>query len=495
MSRLRAVSLFSNCGAGDVGYRSAGFRFDVMAELDPRRLNVCLLNHPGAVGVPGNLRETWPVVVEQYRKRAGQARPALLCACPPCQGMSSARSGMGNHDDANAGSKDERNLLVTVIASVALNLTPSLIVVENVPAFLTRKVHHPIDRKPVSAANFLISSLAESYVAFPMLANLCDFGVPQSRNRCFLTFVRRDLPGLMELLRLGRSAFPRPTHASDMTNGRPITLLEALDTFGLPALDASSPEKAHSEKYGGFHSVPVWNERMYAMVAAIPSGTGRSAWENETCLRCGPVQVMPESVTCPSCKTPLPRPIVSDDNGGYRLIKGFKSSYRRMHADRPAATITTASGHIGSDNTIHPTQNRVLSPMECALIQTFPKDFAWGDALKQLGHTNVRGMIGEAVPPAFTKMHGEVLQGILKCKWKRAPIAASDDRCLKGWEKLADAAKKDGRTDPRTYFARCEEPPTPISSPTIPNPSARPQAVKVTQTRTTGADRPFSPIL
>lgn len=35
MSKLRAVSLFSNCGAGDVGYRDAGFRFDVMAELDP----------------------------------------------------------------------------------------------------------------------------------------------------------------------------------------------------------------------------------------------------------------------------------------------------------------------------------------------------------------------------------------------------------------------------------------------------------------------------
>ncbi len=52
MSKLRAVSLFSNCGAGGVGYRNAGFRFDVMAELDPKRLDVCLLNHPGAEGVP-----------------------------------------------------------------------------------------------------------------------------------------------------------------------------------------------------------------------------------------------------------------------------------------------------------------------------------------------------------------------------------------------------------------------------------------------------------
>nr|WP_255783874.1 DNA cytosine methyltransferase [Lysobacter chinensis] len=449
---MRAVSLFSNCGAGDVGYREAGFRFDVMAELDPRRLEVCLLNHPGALGVPGDLRRTWQKVIRRYRERAGKARPALLCACPPCQGMSSARSGKGSHDDADAGSKDERNLLVTIVAKVALRLMPSLIVVENVPAFLTRKVRHPKDEKPVSAANYLITSLAKDYVAFPMVADLCDFGVPQSRNRAFLTFVRKDLPGLKELLRLGRVPFPRATHAVDVGTGRPITLAEALVSFGLPSLDAAASESAVAAEYSGFHSVPVWDERTYAMVAAIPSASGRSAWENDACRHCGPVEASPESVLCPICSSPLLRPIVKDAGGGYRLVKGFKSSYRRMRVDKPAATVTTASGHLGSDNTIHPTQNRLLSPLECSLLQTFPADFKWGDALKRLGHTNVREMIGEAVPPAFTRMHGQVLYGILKREWGRAPMAMSDERCVKAWAKLADAAKKDGRADPRDYF-------------------------------------------
>lgn len=452
MSKLRAVSLFSNCGAGDVGYRDAGFRFDVMAELDPRRLDVCLLNHPGAEGVPGDLRKTWQAVIKKYRTRAGKARPALLCACPPCQGMSSARSGKGSHDDADAGSKDERNLLVTVIANVALKLKPSLIVVENVPAFFTRKVHHPKDKRPVSAANYLITSLANDYVAFPLIADLCDFGVPQSRNRAFLTFVRKDLPGLKELLRIGRTPFPRATHAPDVGSARPITLADALADFALPALDAATPETAHAEEYDGFHSVPVWGERTYAMVAAIPRGSGRSAWDNDICHHCGPVKVLPETVTCPKCSAPLLRPIVQEEDGSYRLVKGFKSSYRRMYADRPAATVTTASGHIGSDYTIHPTQNRLLSPLECSLLQTFPRDFEWGDALKKLGHTNVREMIGEAVPPAFTKLHGEVLHGILKREWARAPMASSDERITKGWAKLASAAKKDGRDDPRSYL-------------------------------------------
>jgi DNA (cytosine-5)-methyltransferase 1 len=129
-----------------------------------------------------------------------------------------------------------------------------------------------------------------------------------------------------------------------------------------------------------------------------------------------------------------------------------------MYADRPASTVTTASGHLGSDYTIHPTQNRLLSPLECSLLQTFPDDFKWGDALKKLGHTNVREMIGEAVPPAFTKLHGEVLCGILNRDWARAPMASSDERLTKGWTKLASAAKKDGRTDPRSFFAYAKPP-------------------------------------
>ena len=96
--------------------------------------------------------------------------------------------------------------------------------------------------------------------------------------------------------------------------------------------------------------------------------------------------------------------------GTYRLITGFRTStYTRMKSDAPAATITTASGHLGSNNTIHPFENRLLSTLECALLQTLPKRFKWGTALERWGHTNIRDMIGEAVPPLFTRLHGKVL--------------------------------------------------------------------------------------
>ena len=411
---LRAVSLFSNCGAGDIGYAKAGFHFDVMAELDPRRLEVCLLNHPDAIGVPGDLRKTWRTVVAKYREKAGSVRPALLAACPPCQGLSSARSDRGKEDDADAGSRDKRNLLVTVIAQVAKTLQPDLVVVENVQAFLTRKIRHPKSQQPISAALLLIEYLAEDYEVFPLKADLCDFGVPQTRKRTFLTFVRRKLRVLKFLRSNSLTPYPVPSHAKD-AGSKPITLRKALSTFNLPSLDASNPKTARSDVGYGLHSVPVWQDRRYPMVAAIPPHTGSSAWENNSCEKCGPVDVQSNDAMCSQCSSPLLRPVVPTRRGTFRLIKGFhSSSYSRMKSDEPAATITTASGHIGSDHTIHPFQNRLMSTLECARLQTFPATFKWGKALKKWGHTNIRNMVGEAVPPLFTKKHGKILVRLLR---------------------------------------------------------------------------------
>ena len=181
-----AVSLFTNCGAGDVGFARAGFGFEVLAEIDRHRLAVAALNLPGASLIPGDLRETWPDVVAAYRDRRDQEPLALLAACPPCQGLSTANARRGMGQDADSGSQDARNLLVVPIAEVAIALAPRIIVVENVRAFLTRKVRHPHTQEAVSAAVLLISLLKEEYVAFPLVSDLADYGVPQTRVRSFI---------------------------------------------------------------------------------------------------------------------------------------------------------------------------------------------------------------------------------------------------------------------------------------------------------------------
>ena len=431
-----AVSLFSNCGAGDLGYQSAGFEFAVLAELVPKRLRVAKLNHLHAATVAGDLRTTWPEVVKRYREGNSDREPWLLSACPPCQGISTANSRRGRGDDVEAGGRDARNLLILPIVEVAKALEPRAIVVENVAAFLTRWVPDPATGQGISAASLMIRLLEDRYVAFPFVSDLADYGVPQRRRRAFLTLIRRDVAGLAALLLQRRAPYPRPTHDQSQGGELPIEVGAFLEGLALPRLDAGSEEAAESDH--PLHCVPVWSDRHYQMVNAIPPGSGGSAWENGECLSCGPVEAVPSDAQCPLCSEPLPRPVVEGDAGGYRLVKGFRaSSYRRMDPNRPAPAVTTANGTIGSANTIHPFQNRVLSPLECCALQTIPETFRWTeeDAWPLEVHL-VRRMVGEAVPPRFTEMHGRAVRGVLEDDWCIAPISVFDTRCRRAMEKL-----------------------------------------------------------
>ncbi|MCQ3804231.1 MAG: DNA cytosine methyltransferase [Acidimicrobiia bacterium] len=435
---MKAVSLFSNCGAGDVGFSAAGFRFSVISELVEKRLEVARLNHPDAVAVSGDLRSTWPVVIDSFRETHGSDAPVLLSGCPPCQGMSSARGDRGKENDPDAGSRDGRNLLVLPIAKVAKELRPTFVVVENVPAFLRRKVWDTDSTTPLSAAQILCNRLGDEYSVYAAVVDLCEFGVPQHRSRAFLTLVRKGTEALRVLQRTGRAPFPAPTHGGP-DGPKFVTIDDALKELDLPALDAGSSKTARSTRHP-MHRVPVWPDRRYGMVAAIPPGSGASAWETDKCGRCKREGIARTEAMCPSCQSPLQRPTVRNPDGSWRLVKGFRSSsYRRMDPARPAATLTTASGHIGSDRTLHPWENRVLSPAECAWLQTFPSTFKWGDMMDTWGHTGVRQMIGEAVPPRFTMLHGRVLADLAEGRDVPEALSQRDGRCQKALEKLDSA--------------------------------------------------------
>lgn len=414
-SELNAISLFSNCGAGDYGFRKAGFRFNVMAELLPERLEVCGLNHPEAALVPGDLRDTWQTVVNAYLEET-RAPLTLLAACPPCQGMSSVRAARGSTSDPAAGSKDDRNLLVVVVAEVAKALKPLFVVVENVPDFYNRLVWHPEDKRPITAARLMVETLEKDYKPFPLIADLSLFGVPQTRKRSFLTFVRRDTEELDILLKNAWLPYPEPIKTP------PPTVYDWLSKYDLPSLDSKTPEKAKVGGFGDMHFVPVVTEERYRLIASIPPNSGRSAWQNDVCPHCGAKGHSLETIRCMNCDSPLPKPVTTESDGSIRLIKGFRTSYKRMNADKPAATITTATASISCHNTLHPWENRVLSPLECALLQTFDESFQWGDSLKKYGHTNVRAMIGEAVPPLFTHKQGMVLKRLMGFK-TNVPLA------------------------------------------------------------------------
>ena len=281
-SSRRAVSLFSNCGAGDVGYAKAGFYFKVMAEIEQRRLAVALANHTDACGVPGDLRFTWRDVIASFRRNAGPERPALLSACPPCQGMSTARGGRGREEDAEAGSRYGRNLLVEVIAQVANRLRPRIVVVENVAAFLSRLVLDPRNDEPISAAVLLRDLLNPHYECYPFLTDLADYGVPQRRVRAFMTFIRSDEPAVAALAQSERVPYPMPTASAE--NGNWTSLEDALTQLGAKPLDAKSEDAARDPSQADAHRAGV------GLQSSIPHGCCDTAQFWRARLRYGGVR-------------------------------------------------------------------------------------------------------------------------------------------------------------------------------------------------------------
>jgi C-5 cytosine-specific DNA methylase len=187
--------------------------------------------------------------------------------------MSSAQTSRGSGSDPEVGSRDHRNLLVSVIADAVEELRPRAAVVENVPAFLTRAVRDPRSGTAVSAARLLVERLSAKYVAYPLLADLADFGVPQTRRRTFLTFLRRGERPIRLLDERATAPYARPTHSADY-GSEPVTVRDVLAEAGMEPLDASSPERARSANEP-MHYVPVWDAERYAMVAAIPPGEWR----------------------------------------------------------------------------------------------------------------------------------------------------------------------------------------------------------------------------
>ena len=99
------------------------------------------------------------------------------------------------------------------------------------------------------------------------------------------------------------------------------------------------------------------------------------------------------------------------------MIRGFKTSYRRLNWDKAASTLTMNSGVISSDMKGHPEQNRVLSVREILLLSSLQAhpgvDYAWNNkyrfrSIKPCGEVFhdgdftpklVRQVIGESIPP------------------------------------------------------------------------------------------------
>lgn len=87
----------------------------------------------------------------------------------------------------------------------------------------------------------------------------------------------------------------------------------------------------------------------------------------------------------------------------------YPSVYGRMAWDEPAPTITTQCFGYGNGRFGHPEQHRAISLREAAMLQTFPRDYAFVVPGAVVRFNKMGRLIGNAVPVRLGEVIGETL--------------------------------------------------------------------------------------
>ena len=365
--RQTYVSLFSSAGVGCHGFKLAGFECVATSELLEPRLNVQRANRKcryesGYVGGDITVPATHDRVFDEialWKAREGLQQVDVVFATPPCQGMSTVNYKKTRHEQV-------RNSLVVEAIKLVKAIEPRIFVFENVRAFL-KSVCTDVSGEDTLIRDSILQNLSDRYDVYWKVINFKDYGVPSSRPRTLVIGTNKALRHVSPL-----HLFP--------TRQREIPLRESIG--GLPRLGFGEKDKEDP-----LHFARAFPRYMLDWIMDLKEG--ETAFDN-------PDETKPYSL----------------DKDGNRVInKGayMGNKYRRLFWDRPGACIATRSDVLSSQDTIHPSDNRVLSVREIMTLMTIPTDFRWTDRDDELTvetapsylkehEGNIRRCIGEAVP-------------------------------------------------------------------------------------------------
>lgn len=184
--------------------------------------------------------------------------------------------------------------------------------------------------------------------------NAADYSVPQRRTRLILLASRVHTPSIAP------------------GSAKRITVRQALKGIRVP-----------SKTKDALHAVPEnRSEAVKALIRLIPrNGGSRSDLPAKYQLEC------------------------------HKRSDGFYDIYGRMAWNALAPTITSGCINPSKGRFLHPAQNRTITLREAAVLQGFPRRYAFDVSH---GKEAIALMIGNALPPPFVKAHARALrQGIL----------------------------------------------------------------------------------
>lgn len=232
--------------------------------------------------------------------------------------------------------KDGKWGLLYEFARLAQGTKPDVITMENVPTVAKHAVFH----------DFVDTLTRLGYKVWFDVVDSSRYGVPQMRRRMVLLASKH---GDIEMI--------APTHKTPKTVRQAIGRLRSL----------SAGESAPRDK---LHIASTLSEKNLKRIkASKPGGTWRD-W---------------------------PKDLVADCHRA-KSGRTYPGVYGRMEWDKPAPTMTTQCYGFGNGRFGHPEQNRAISLREAAILQSFPRDYAFVPRDGEVSFTVLGRLIGNAVP-------------------------------------------------------------------------------------------------
>ena len=246
---------------------------------------------------------------------------------------------------------DPRNDEIMRFFSFVSALLPKFFLLENVPALQGPRGMPYLKMLYEEAAR-------QKYVLRATVLNSAEYRVPQMRKRLFIVGERTTS--------LNRFEFPSP-----LLN--PTEFLTVIQAIG----DLPKPSSAIAN-----HEPDMVSELNRIRISHVPQGGGREHIPKHLQLKCHRVSV---------------------EKAGHRNV------YGRLHANKPANTITTKCNSFTRGMFAHPLSDRNITMREAARLQGFPDDFVF------LGNrVDVAHQIGNAVPPPLAMALGGALRAAMR---------------------------------------------------------------------------------
>ena len=342
MNKIKAISLFSSAGIGELLLKNTNVDIIAANELLAKRAECYRHFYPNADMYCGDITDE--ATKEYMISVVKNNNVKMLIATPPCQGLST----LGKNKKQIHYEKDQRNYLILAALDVIDKCDFDYILIENVPTFL--EMYFPYKEEYLQLEDILNLKYKDKYNIEARVLNAKDYGICQSRPRAIIKLYKKNL----------KWAWP--------TTEKEITLQEAIGD--LPTLESGESSDIP------WHFAKVHNER--AVLALKHTPTGKSALTNE--------EYYPKK------------------EDGTR-IKGFHNTFKRMVWDQPCPTRTTFSGSMSSHNNVHPgrlkadgtySDARVLTLLETFIVSSIPNNI---DFPKDSTDTFIRTVIGESIPP------------------------------------------------------------------------------------------------